>query len=59
MLFSDAPVPVVPVDEMERMRFYGTAETFYGTVQPADPFNPEEDCKNLRQAMRGIGEIRI
>ena len=27
-----------------------------GTVHPANPFNPEDDAKALRKAMKGLGK---
>lgn len=32
-------------------------EQLRGTVQPFQNFNPETDCQQLRQAMRGAGEL--
>ncbi len=60
--YSDFPPaapdePVVPVEEMLRLKLYGTAEAFCGTVKAADPFDPEQDCKRLREAMRGVGAM--
>ena len=49
----------MPVEEMSRMKFYGTAEAFNGTIKPVDPFQPEEDCKKIREAMQGIGTVLI
>ena len=30
-----------------------------GTVKPANPFNPEEDGKRLRKAMKGFGKLSV
>ena len=30
-----------------------------GTVRPANPFNPEEDAKRLRKAMKGFGKLSV
>ena len=30
-----------------------------GTVRPTNPFNPEEDAKRLRKAMKGFGKLTL
>ena len=34
-------------------------EVGHGTIQPADPFNPEDDATTLRNAMKGLGESHM
>ena len=33
----------------------GTCEPPKGTIKPKCPFNPEEDSRKLREAMKGLG----
>ena len=31
-------------------------EVGHGTIQPADPFDPDDDATTLRNAMKGLSE---
>ena len=61
---SSLPLCTVPAvgqvtHDLARMQVQGTAETHYGTLRPAQPFNVEEDTKVLRKAMKGFGKISL
>ena len=34
-------------------------EVGHGTIQPADPFDPEDDATTLRNAMKELGESHM